>query len=81
MQGRGHESDVRVFDISISRVHAVIRKVNNDFYLNDYNSKFGTLVLSKQPLPIRKAHPLLIQTGRTVLRLSLQQPLCSCCYP
>jgi len=47
--GRGHESDVRVSDISVSRCHALV-KYNSDngrFYLEDNLSKFGTLVLAK----------------------------------
>ena len=47
--GRGHESDVRVSDISVSRCHALV-KYNGDngrFYLEDNLSKFGTLVLAK----------------------------------
>ena len=47
--GRGHESDVRVSDISVSRCHALVKynKDNGKFYLEDNLSKFGTLVLSK----------------------------------
>ena len=47
--GRGHESDVRVSDISVSRCHALIKynQENGRFYLEDNLSKFGTLVLAK----------------------------------
>lgn len=47
--GRGHESDVRVSDISVSRCHAILKYDVNDFgyYLEDNLSKFGTLVLAK----------------------------------
>ena len=47
--GRGHESDVRVSDISVSRCHALVKYniENGKFYLEDNLSKFGTLVLSK----------------------------------
>ena len=50
--GRGHESDVRVSDISVSRCDALV-KYNEDtgrFYLEDNLSKFGTLVLSKESI-------------------------------
>jgi len=48
--GRGHESDVRVSDISVSRCHALIKYnlQNGRFYLEDNLSKFGTLVLAKE---------------------------------
>ena len=47
--GRGHESDVRVSDISVSRCHALVKynEENGRFYLEDNLSKFGTLVLAK----------------------------------
>lgn len=47
--GRGHESDLRVSDISVSRCHAMLKYDTNDthrYYLEDNLSKFGTLVLS-----------------------------------
>lgn len=46
--GRGHDSDVRISDISVSRVHAHINFNQGNFYLEDNNSKFGTLVQIKK---------------------------------
>lgn len=49
--GRGHDADVRVTDISVSRVHAYIRKSHKGYYyLEDNNSKFGTLAMVKSPV-------------------------------
>ena len=45
--GRGHDSDIRITDISVSRCHALIRYEKDDFYMEDNNSKFGTLALMK----------------------------------
>ena len=45
--GRGHESDIRISDISVSRVHACIEYRDGAFLLYDKVSKFGTLVKSK----------------------------------
>ena len=52
--GRGHESDVRVSDISVSRCHAILKYDENDhaFSLEDNLSKFGTLVLAKSPIEL-----------------------------
>lgn len=47
--GRGHESDLRVSDISVSRCHAMLKYDANhshSYYLEDNLSKFGTLVLA-----------------------------------
>lgn len=71
--GRGHESDVRIADVSISRCHATIRAHNGQFLLEDHNSKFGTLVAMKKPKPLQAGHELSVQIGRTVVSLTLQQ--------
>mmetsp|Transcript_1949 Transcript_1949/g.1757 ORF Transcript_1949/g.1757 Transcript_1949/m.1757 type:complete len:133 (+) Transcript_1949:349-747(+) len=41
--GRGHDNDIRISDISVSRFHASIKKEKDQFILYDNNSKFGTL--------------------------------------
>lgn len=45
--GRGHESEVRINDISVSRCHAIIKYKEDGFYIEDNISKFGTIVLLK----------------------------------
>lgn len=42
--GRGHECEIRITDISVSRNHAIIKYQNGGFYVFDNKSKFGTLV-------------------------------------
>lgn len=42
--GRGHDNDIRISDISVSRFHAIIKRDKDNFILNDNNAKFGTLV-------------------------------------
>lgn len=42
--GRGKDLDIRVSDISVSWLHAIIKKVDNDLILYDEGSKFGTLI-------------------------------------
>jgi hypothetical protein len=51
--GRGHDVDVRITDISVSRLHALIKKSEKGyFYLQDNKSKFGTLALVRSPVLI-----------------------------
>lgn len=50
--GRGHESEVRVNDISVSRCHAIIKYHPDGVYIEDNKSKFGTLVLLKEQYPL-----------------------------
>lgn len=70
--GRGHESDLRVSDISVSRSHASIKCVNGKFILEDNKSKFGTLVLLAHPKRIEENENLVIQAGRTLLDISIK---------
>ena len=68
--GRGHDADVRVTDISVSRLHAVIKKTNKGyFYIEDNSSKFGTLALVKNPVMLSFNEPNFLQAGRTMLEI------------
>ena len=72
--GRGHESDVRVSDISVSRCHALI-KFNTDtgkFYLEDNLSKFGTLVLAKGTIDLDMDMTKAVQIGRSVVSFTVK---------
>lgn len=70
--GRGHESDIRIADVSISRCHATVRFQRGKFVLEDHNSKFGTLLAMRRPRALEPGSNLSIQVGRSVLSLSLQ---------
>lgn len=70
--GRGHESDLRINDISVSRLHSKIKFENGSFLLEDNTSKFGTLVLIKQRTPLMPGFNKAIQIGRTVLNFSVK---------
>ena len=66
--GRGHESDVRINDISVSRSHACLKydREKGTLLLKDLKSKFGTLILIKKPLKI-KTKKIHLQIGRTYI--------------
>lgn len=72
--GRGHESDVRVSDISVSRCHALVKFNNNTgrFYLEDNLSKFGTLVLAKSNIPLEPDLTKAVQIGRSVISFTVK---------
>lgn len=69
--GRGHDSNIRIADISVSRVHAKIRYAQGEFILEDQNSKFGTLVMIKDA-EITSDRKLVLQSGRTLLSFKLK---------
>jgi hypothetical protein len=73
-QGRGHECDIRVEDISVSRNQALIKMKDRSFCVEDCKSKFGTLILAKRPLKLRKGTCFTVQINRTLLNLSVKQP-------
>ena len=53
--GRGHDADIRVTDISVSRFHAKInRSEDGSFYVEDNKSKFGTLLQVRKPMMLEK---------------------------
>jgi len=80
--GRGHDADVRINDISVSRLHASIRLVQGtvngvrrqQIVMEDKGSKFGSLVAVRGPIPLEPGVPLSIQCGRTVTTISIKKP-------
>ena len=70
--GRGHDCEIRITDISVSRNHAYIKFINNGFYLFDNKSKFATLVKEdKMNIEIGHKNQKGIQIGRTIVILEL----------
>lgn len=72
--GRSHDCDLRFADISVSRNHAIIRIKASGLFLEDQRSKFGTVVRLNKNLAIDPDCSFKVQTGRTVLKFSLQRP-------
>lgn len=64
--GRENEVDVRITDISVSRVHAKMTLFNDNYYVRDNDSKFGTLILLQSPWPIPYENNLnlILQLGK-----------------
>ncbi len=63
--GRGHQCDLRISDISVSRIHAHLKFVDKKFLIFDNDSKFGTLILLNDKYPV-KLDKAAVQIGRTV---------------
>jgi len=62
---------MRVPDISVSRLHAQLVYKNDTFYLEDLDSKFGTLLLMSRPYTFEASfpHPIRFQVGRTLVKV------------
>ena len=70
--GRGHESEVRINDISVSRCHAIIKCKKDGFYIEDNLSKFGTIVLLKEKMRLAEEHTSAVQVGRSVVSFAIK---------
>jgi len=68
--GRGYHADAKISDISISRVHANLKILNEDIWIQDADSKFGCLFLQKIPFQLRPGNPpLTFQIGRIYFQI------------
>ena len=80
--GRGHDSNILLSDISVSRIHCVISTENKNVFIEDNNSKFGTLILIQSPvIQMVENLPFYFQVGRTFFNCRYKKPqkLFQCC--
>ena len=80
--GRGHECDILLSDISVSRIHCYFIVENKNVFLQDNDSKFGTLVFVQAPkLKLCQELPLYLKIGRSSLDIKIKKNfnLFSCC--
>ena len=80
--GRASDANIRLSDISVSRAHALINKYNGDYYLNDTNSKFGTLISAGNKFSILNNKPFYIQKGKIYYHFLMTKTFCAMltCY-
>lgn len=69
--GRKDVCEVKVNDLSVSRLHAMLRHFDGVFYIENGFSKFGTLVLFQKEYELTQKHGLTLQIGKTVLNFEL----------
>ena len=81
--GRANECELSLPEVSVSRFHCLIHKENEELYLEDNTSKFGTLVLVQNERMIMNDYfPLRIQVNRTYVKFRLNLPFSfglNCC--
>lgn len=79
--GRGHAADAKISDISISRIHWYLQIINNEIWIEDANSKFGSLYLQKNPYYLKpNADALKFQVGRTFFEVQILDNSLSSCW-
>ena len=67
--GRYNESDIRLVDNTISRIHSALTVTNNKLYIKDMNSKFGTGILfqNNNNFQFCDNNPISFQFGRSII--------------
>jgi hypothetical protein len=78
--GRVSTLDIRVTDPSVSRVHSKITYYNGDFYIKDLDSKFGTMVWLRYPIPLPKklGFKIACQVKEAYFEIGLRPDICKC---
>ncbi len=71
--GRSNDSDVRISDISVSRNHANLKLIEGSFYIEDNNSKFGTLLQIPENFAVFPNMQLALQLGRTFVHFQMKK--------
>ena len=73
--GRARNGDIKINIDSISREHAKISLDHGEFYVEDLDSTFGTMVLLTKPVCFqhKKKNGLCIQSGPTLFEIQYQR--------
>ena len=68
--GRDKDSNILFSDISVSRTHCIFTIENDNIFINDNDSTFGTLVLMQSnSIKLTENLPLYMQIGRTFFKI------------
>ena len=79
--GRATECELCLDDTSVSRYHCIIHKDDGNLFLEDNNSKYGTLVLiQNQSIVLNEIIPLKLQINNTYIKIKMELPFFfNCC--
>ena len=80
--GRAEETDFCIPELSISRFHCILHIQNNEIYLEDNGSKYGSLILLQNSnIKMIERYKLKIQINSIYFNIKLIRPfsLFSCC--
>lgn len=81
--GRARTCDLKLFDASVSRLHATIIHTEAGFLMRDEDSKFGSLVKVPGDLPLPYDQEVTLQVRQSLLTLRAVKPCkilkCCCC--
>jgi FHA domain len=77
--GRSVDTDMKIADISVSRIHSLIKIRDKQLFIEDNGAKFGTLVKIREPIEILQggnpeSSMSLFQIGRSLIYFGIMQP-------
>ena len=71
--GRQNDSDIRINDITVSRHHAMLKLINENIYIEDLNSKFGTMILVQNEIQLLPFKNISFQVGKFYLDITMEK--------
>ena len=71
--GRHSTSRIRINEISISRHHSVISWDKGSVYIQDTNSKYGTLILMQKPISLVLGEFFKLQYGKFLMEFAVER--------
>jgi len=71
MIGRQRGNHVRISDVTMSRVHSILKLFDkSEIWIQDFSSKFGTLILQTEVMKAGiQDEPIVLQIGRTFIKI------------
>ena len=71
--GRKKNNDIKLKDISVSRNHCVIIKKDDNLFIKDLGSKFGTMKYIKDSLELKLKEQITLLCGRHQIEMTLDK--------
>ena len=72
--GRGQFCDILLSDVSVSRIHCILVVEGKNIYIQDNDSKFGTLILIQTPtIKLLEDLPFNVQVGRSYFHFLIKK--------
>lgn len=72
--GRACRGDLQIKNCSVSRNHAKINFYRGNFYLENTQSKFGTLVQIKRPILLEENKVISVQSHNSFINFTIEKP-------
>lgn len=65
--------EITINDSTVSRYHAMLQMRDGEIYIEDKDSRFGTLIELREPLELTAENPYYIQVGNSVIGVLVKE--------